>query len=144
MDKHLDNEEFDAIIVGSGPGGATVARELSNRKKRVLMILERGGNAPLKEGFLTTPALLKNVSVGDKLATTRALTTGGTAAVYFAVAHFPPLKTFRSLGIDLSNALQKRQNGNCRWRYYPVSWSVRRPSGCAKARCNWDTPGKRG
>ncbi len=39
-------ESFDAIVVGSGPGGATVARELSRRGWKVL-ILERGGKAPV-------------------------------------------------------------------------------------------------
>ena len=34
-------DEYDAIIVGSGPGGATVGRELSRAGQRVL-ILERG------------------------------------------------------------------------------------------------------
>ena len=29
-------DEYDAIVVGSGPGGATVARELSRAGKRVL------------------------------------------------------------------------------------------------------------
>ena len=33
--------QADVIVVGSGPGGATVARELSKRGKKVL-ILERG------------------------------------------------------------------------------------------------------
>jgi choline dehydrogenase-like flavoprotein len=101
-----DHQEFDAIIVGSGPGGATVARELSKRNKRVL-ILERGGAAPGKEGFLATASVLSNVSVGDRLATTRALTTGGTTAVYFAVAQFHPLEAFRALGIDLSDAVEE-------------------------------------
>lgn len=45
LDKQFNNKEFDAIVVGSGPGGATVARELSKRKKKAL-ILERGGDAP--------------------------------------------------------------------------------------------------
>lgn len=40
----------DYIIVGSGPGGATVAKELSQRKKKVL-ILEWGDNNPLTGSF---------------------------------------------------------------------------------------------
>jgi choline dehydrogenase-like flavoprotein len=102
----MDHTEFDAIIVGSGPGGATVARELSKRKKRVL-ILERGGNAPLKEGLLATASLLNVVSVSDRLAAASAFTAGGTTAVYFAVAEFPPLDTFLSLGIDISRELEE-------------------------------------
>jgi choline dehydrogenase-like flavoprotein len=95
------NAEFDAIVVGSGPGGATVARELSKRGKRVL-ILERGGNAPLKESIRAIVSVLNGVSVSDNLTMGRAFTTGGTTSVYLAVADPPPLKTFLSLGIDLS------------------------------------------
>lgn len=39
-------KDIDFIIVGSGPGGATVAKELSQRKKKVC-ILEWGDNDPL-------------------------------------------------------------------------------------------------
>jgi len=99
-------QEFDAIVVGTGPAGATVARELTRQKKRVL-ILERGGNEPLKGGFLGTAAILNTVQVGDKLATARALTTGGTSAVYFGVANDPPLELFRSLGVDLTSHLEE-------------------------------------
>jgi choline dehydrogenase-like flavoprotein len=96
--------EFDAIVVGSGPAGATVARELTRKKKKVL-ILERGGNEPLKEGLLATASILNTVPVGDKLSTARAFTTGGTSAVYFGVANDPPLELFQSLGVDLSQYL---------------------------------------
>ena len=37
-----NNKDFDAIVVGTGPGGATVALELSRKNKKVLM-LELGG-----------------------------------------------------------------------------------------------------
>lgn len=104
MDKQPGNSEFDAIVVGSGPGGATVARELSRRGKRVL-ILERGGNAPLNESLMTAASILNVVSVGDNLAFARAFTTGGTTAFYFAAADPPPLDIFLSLGIDLSKEL---------------------------------------
>jgi choline dehydrogenase-like flavoprotein len=106
LDKQINGKEFDAIVVGSGPGGATVARELSKRKKRVL-ILERGGDAPLKEGSMATASIINTVPVGDNLATARAFTTGGTTAVYFAVADLPPLETFLSLGIDISSELEE-------------------------------------
>jgi hypothetical protein len=98
--------EFDAIVVGSGPAGATIARELNKKNKRVL-ILERGGNAPLKEGILATASILNTVPVGDKLATARAFTTGGTSSVYFGVANDPPLEVFQSLGVDLSSHLDE-------------------------------------
>jgi len=106
LNQQIDKQEFDVIVVGSGPGGATVARELSKRGKRVL-ILERGAHRPLKENFFTLASLLSGVSVGDNLAITRAMTTGGTSSVYFAVAHFPPLDVFGALGVDLSSAVEE-------------------------------------
>ena len=44
MNHHPQN--YDAIIAGTGPGGATVAKELSRRNKKVLMI-EWGDYKPL-------------------------------------------------------------------------------------------------
>jgi choline dehydrogenase-like flavoprotein len=97
---------FDAIIVGSGTCGATIARELSRRKKKVL-ILERGGNGPLKESLLGYVKISNEVRVTDKLKDLRAFTTGGTTAMYLAVADLPPIETFRKLGIDLAGALEE-------------------------------------
>ena len=48
---NIKNQLLDAIVVGSGPGGATVAKELSQRNKKVL-ILEWGDNAPLTGSLL--------------------------------------------------------------------------------------------
>ncbi len=68
--------DFDAIIIGSGPGGATVANELSKSGKRVL-ILERGHGRPL-DG-----TLLQGFTMGDLrftqqlLSIIRGITVGG-------------------------------------------------------------------
>jgi choline dehydrogenase-like flavoprotein len=41
------HSSFDVIVVGSGPGGASVAREATRHGMRVL-VLEQGSAAPLK------------------------------------------------------------------------------------------------
>jgi choline dehydrogenase-like flavoprotein len=97
-------DEYDVIVVGSGPGGATVARELAKCGRRVL-ILERGSGAPLKETILSTASIVNVLPVGPGLATARAFTTGGTTSIYFAVADSPPLAVYKSLGVDLDEAL---------------------------------------
>jgi len=98
--------QFDAIVVGSGPGGATVARDLSRRGQRVL-ILERGRNAAIRgsatqaiwdltfpgRGLAVTPELL---------AVVRGITTGGSSVFYYATAIDPPLDMFRRHGIELA------------------------------------------
>lgn len=104
----MNNNQFDAIVVGSGPGGATVARELSKQGQKVL-ILERGGNRPPTGGFWSTLSVLNGVSVGDNVLMGRAFTTGGTTAVYFGATVLPPLETFRALGIDLAGELDDAQ-----------------------------------
>lgn len=101
-----DGEEFDAIVVGSGAGGATVARELTRRGKRVLL-LERGGNSTPSDGLLYMASVSDYVPVGDDVGMARAITTGGTTSLYFGVAEFPPLQVFRNLGIELSGALEE-------------------------------------
>ncbi|MBL6449567.1 GMC family oxidoreductase [Fulvivirga sp. 29W222] len=97
---------FDAIIVGSGTCGATIAKELSKKHKNVL-ILERGGNEPLKESLMGYAKISNEVRVTDKLKDMRAFTTGGTTAMYLAVADLPPIKTFKNLGIDLTEDLEQ-------------------------------------
>jgi len=106
MNTTIKDNHFDVIIVGSGVCGATIARELSRQKKKVL-ILERGGNAPLKESLLGMATIVNEVSVGDKLKDMRVIATGGSTALYFAAAELPPMDTFLSLGMDLSKDLEE-------------------------------------
>ena len=82
-------EEVDFIIIGSGPGGATVAKELSQRKKKVL-ILEWGDNDPLTGSFWygARTLLIPGKSMlftKQLLGMVRGITTGGSTVHYYAV-----------------------------------------------------------
>jgi choline dehydrogenase-like flavoprotein len=109
--------DFDAIVVGTGPGGATVARELCRLGKRVL-ILERGGmdavtgsprqalrelGTPGKSLFLT----------GKAIAVVRGITTGGSTIYYYGTAFDPPLGMLRRHGVDIGEEVEetKRELG---------------------------------
>ncbi len=98
--------QFDAVIVGSGTCGSTIARELTRQNKKVL-VLERGGDVPLKESFMTIASIADEVKLGNGgLAATRAITAGGSTSLYFGVIIYPNLETFRALGIELAAELE--------------------------------------
>ncbi len=108
MTRSNTQNQYDVIIVGSGTCGATIARELCRQNRRVLL-LERGETTPLKETLSGSMSIMDEVSVGGKLKDLRAITTGGSSALYFGVAALPPFDTFSSLGIDLANDYQEIQ-----------------------------------
>ena len=101
---------YDAIIVGSGPGGASVARQLARRGWRVL-VLEQGSAAPLA-GTLGQMATIgavpgKGVFIGrDASLLVQGVAAGGSSAINFATAADPPLAMFAAHGIDLAPALR--------------------------------------
>ena len=104
--------QYDAIVVGSGPGGATVAKELSQSGKKVL-ILEWGSNAPLK-GTLPQAATMIGVPGKSLLITNkkmhvllRGITTGGSSVFYCGTAFDPPFEMLESHGIDLRNEIEE-------------------------------------
>jgi choline dehydrogenase-like flavoprotein len=107
-----ESNKFDAIIIGSGPGGATVARDLSKKKKKVL-ILEWGGNAPIRGSFLQIAQF--GVFPGRSLLFTdmtlmamfRAIITGGSSIMYYATAFDPPLAMLKSYGVDISKEVEE-------------------------------------
>ena len=103
--KSCEHPQYDAIVVGSGAGGATVARELAKQNRKVL-ILERGTHRPLKESFLGLASIADEVPVSNDIKVMRALTAGGSTGMYFAVADTPPVEQFRALGIELAPELE--------------------------------------
>lgn len=104
--------EYDLIIVGSGAGGSTVAREMAMKGYRVLM-LERGGRAPMT-GTAPTVAMAL-----EKLGLTRSVqghsvvfadTYGGASTISAGCAVPPPKMIFDPLGINLDEGMLAVKN----------------------------------
>lgn len=103
-------QALDAIIVGSGPAGAIVARDLARRNWRVLL-LEQGGAGPLQGTLRQMAAMAAVPGKGaflnaDGSLLVRGVTSGGSSAINFATAMAPPMPMFAKYGIDLEPALQ--------------------------------------
>jgi choline dehydrogenase-like flavoprotein len=100
---------FDTIVVGSGPAGAMVARELARAGARVLL-LEQGGAEPLAGTLGQMASIAAVPGKGafvhrDASLLVRALAVGGTSTLNFATAAPPPMGMFAAHGIDLQPAL---------------------------------------
>jgi choline dehydrogenase-like flavoprotein len=110
MSNNVKRLQADVVIVGGGPGGCIMARDLSKKGKKVVLI-EKGGNdtryfgSPIgmflgghmernaKGGFPTTKEgypLILGIGVG-----------GGTK-LYSGIAGPPGIEAFKNFGIDLS------------------------------------------
>jgi len=100
------NSLFDTIVVGSGPGGATVAKELSMRGQKVAVV-EWGSDAPLEGKFLQMAGIAavpgKGAFINSDLSLLmRGITAGGSSTINFATAMAPPAELFSKYDIDLS------------------------------------------
>ena len=94
---------WDVIIVGSGPAGATLARELSRGGRRVLLLEAGRSVRPYSPLFdMLRSARIRHLGAGTTLV--RGQTVGGTSLLYYATANEPPIDRFQALGIDLSEA----------------------------------------
>jgi choline dehydrogenase-like flavoprotein len=94
--------ETDVVVAGSGPGGATVARELAGQGRDVVL-LERGTWNQWAIGryaSLFTINKLVRPKGGGLMA--RGITVGGSSVVFNGNAYDPPQWLSTELGIDLS------------------------------------------
>jgi choline dehydrogenase-like flavoprotein len=102
---------YDAIVAGSGPGGASTARALARRGMRVLM-LEQGSAAPLAGTVSQMAAMAAVPGRGaflhrDASLLVQGITAGGSSALNFATAADPPAALFAAHGIDLAAPLAR-------------------------------------
>ncbi len=109
MDLELRNK--DAIVVGSGPGGATVAKELAQYNKKVL-ILEWGDFKPLNGTFLEGARTLlwpgrSMLFTPQMLCLVRGITTGGSSVHYYATSFPVPVDILKSYGIDINEEVKE-------------------------------------
>jgi len=103
--------DWDLIVVGTGPGGATVARDMARAGRRVLM-LEWGPGGPVRGTFaqyarelllpgkslLVTPNLLGMV---------RGITTGGSSLFFYATAFPVPHDMLAAYGVDIRDEVRE-------------------------------------
>lgn len=103
------NQTYDVIVAGSGPGGATVAREMAKQGRKVL-ILEWGDHDPVTG---TVTQFARQTAIPGKglmltnglLGMVRGITTGGSSIFYYGTAFQPPVEMLKRHGIDIENEI---------------------------------------
>lgn len=103
---------FEVIVVGSGPGGATVARELARAGKRVLL-LERGQDHRSRSYYGTYLGALLYTDRGSLLFTeeglniVRPMMVGGATSMYCGCAAPPPVWFKKKYGVNIDTEVSE-------------------------------------
>lgn len=110
MGQKVTKLEADVVIAGGGPGGCTVAKELSKKGKKVILV-EKGGDSDrfvgnglgvllrLEKSF-SIPFPTKKTKEGDTVILAKCL--GGGTLLYAGSAFEPDVEYWKRHGIELS------------------------------------------
>ena len=113
MPKSVKKLDSDVVVVGAGPGGCTVAKELSKRGKKVILV-EKGGT---RERFIgnrldtlfrvekgwNVGLFLRRTVEGDNL--TLAHGVGGGTHIYLGSAFSPDIEYWKRYNVDIPQEL---------------------------------------
>ncbi|MBI9077288.1 MAG: GMC family oxidoreductase [Desulfatibacillum sp.] len=103
-------QDYEYIIVGTGPGGAPVARDLAKAGKKVLMV-EKGPRHEKALGFPFGPRILEGGGLFcrsmEGVFIARGITVGGSSMVYNGNVFNPPQKVFEQMGLDFLQEVEE-------------------------------------
>jgi choline dehydrogenase-like flavoprotein len=98
---------YDYIVVGTGPGGATIAKELASKNKDTLII--EYGPRVTKTGFINSAQLSDEQYSEENMQIGRARLLGGSSYIAMGNAVNPPPNILNEWGINLSMELESAQ-----------------------------------
>jgi choline dehydrogenase-like flavoprotein len=102
----FETTRYDTIIVGSGAAGGTLARELSLRGQKVL-VLEKGDGEPDPDSRIAPRGKVDYTLIGRGVPVARGVGVGGTTMLFYNTMWCPPLDYFASLGIELAAEVEE-------------------------------------
>lgn len=101
--------QTDVAVVGSGPGGATVARELSRRGKQVIICEAGAYHKQFGYTVFLANMMARKAMTFSREGTwvVRPKTAGGASVVFSATAFKPPAWVKEKYGIDLKKEVKE-------------------------------------
>ncbi|MGD9041769.1 MAG: FAD-dependent oxidoreductase, partial [Desulfobacteraceae bacterium] len=101
--------QTDVVVVGSGPGGATVARELSRRGKQVIICEAGAYHRQFGYSIFLANMMARKAMTFSREGTwvVRPKTAGGASVVFSATAFRPPAWLKQRYGIDLRKEVKE-------------------------------------
>jgi len=120
MGRKLKKMDVDVVIAGAGPGGCTIARELSKKGKKVVLI-DKGVYSKMFYGSLLAPmrymekfGFLNRTTEGDWVVQGKGF--GGGTLIYAGSAFAPDIDKWQQYGIDITEYLEEaRKELNKKW-----------------------------